>query len=296
MRRNIVVIDEELCTGCGDCVPACHEGALRIIEGKARLVSDHFCDGLGACLGVCPEGAITIEEREAEAYDERKVMEEMVQKGPATVAAHLDHLREHGELEYLRQAKEYLAEHGLTAAMMRPTGLPVALAPRLTGGCPGSRSMQLGAGVAERSSAAQVGAEPQSRLGTWPVQLALVPPRAPYLAGADLLVAADCVPFAYAGFHERLLRGRVLLIGCPKLDDIDFYREKLVAILEQNEVRSVTVARMEVPCCSGLVGAVRAAVAVAGTPVPVAEVVVGLRGTVAQQDNGFGSGRLGARS
>lgn len=282
MNRSIVSIDEELCNGCGDCIPACHEGALQIIEGKARLVSDFFCDGLGACLGVCPVGAITIEEREAEGYDERKVMEQIVPKGAATVAAHLEHLIEHGELEFYRQAVEYLEERGLApAAAPSPCASAFAAAPGLDGGCPGSRVTQLSAGApVALAAAAPASAQPQTRLGTWPIQLSLVPVQAPFFSDAHLLVAADCVPFAHAGFHDRFLDGRVLVIGCPKLDDIDMYAAKLSAIFRHNEIRSVTVARMEVPCCTGIVRAVQVALAGGGKPLPFTEAVVAVDGTL----------------
>ncbi len=209
--RKIVKIDEEKCNGCGQCVTACAESAIEIIDGKAKLVSDVYCDGLGACLGECPQDAITIEEREAPGFDEEAV--------------------EHRQ-----------------AALKKPGPLPC--------GCPGTAVRTMGAKPAAAPDAGESGT---SQLGHWPVQLRLVPPGAPFLKGADLLISADCVPFAVPDFHERYLAGRAVLVGCPKLDDIEFYREKLKDIFREAAPRSVTVLRMEVPCCAGIVHAVRQA-------------------------------------
>jgi ferredoxin len=233
--RNVVKIDEELCDGCGDCVPACEEGAIQVIDGKARLVSDVYCDGLGACLGECPQGAITIEEREAEDFDEQ------------AVARHLHRLE--------RRA-----------------------APTLECGCPGSAVRTLDpAGSVARGSASDEG---PSELGNWPVQIKLVPVQAPWLDGADLLIGADCVPFAYRAFHSRFLAGRTLLVGCPKLDDAHLYVEKLAEMFRLNDVHSVEVAIMEVPCCMGLEHIVQAAVRASGRQIPVKLTVVGVKGDI----------------
>lgn len=240
MKRQIVRIDEEKCNGCGVCLPSCAEGALQIVNGKARLVADKLCDGLGACLGACPQGALLIEERQAAAFDE------------AAVYAHLhSHLPE--------QSSE------------QPYGC----------GCPGTHARVLAAksipaGLPESAS------EP-SALGQWPVQLKLLNPEAPFLREADLLIAADCVPFAYASFHRDLLRGRTLAVGCPKLDDTPAYVEKLAQIIGRNKPRSVTVAYMEVPCCSGLVSVVREAARRSGYSLPIETVKVALDGTIADR-------------
>jgi Pyruvate/2-oxoacid:ferredoxin oxidoreductase delta subunit len=238
--RNVVKIDEDLCDGCGDCVPACEEGAIQIIDGKARLVSDVYCDGLGACLGECPQDAISIVEREADDFDE------------AAVAKHLEKLGSGPE------------EHG------HP--------PALACGCPGSASRSLEPPPVHGDQGTE-DAGP-SMLRNWPVQIKLVPVQAPYLDGADLLIAADCVPFAYRGFHGRFLAGKTLLVGCPKLDDAEFYIEKLTQLFVHNEVRSVEIAIMEVPCCMGLEHIVGRAVQASGKQIPVTMSVIGVRGEI----------------
>lgn len=271
-KRKIINIDEQKCNGCGLCIPNCPEGALQIIDGKARLISDLFCDGLGACIGHCPEGAIQIEEREAKPYDERKVMANVVKQGPNVIKAHLEHLRDHGEHGYLKEAIDYLKENNMEV----PASLSSGHGPGHSG-CPGSKMMDFRSArpssVVPRPSAAQA-----SELGQWPVQIMLVPPHAPYLDNADLLIAADCVPFAYAAFHEDLLRGKALLIGCPKLDDVDYYKEKITEIIKNNNIKSVTYAHMEVPCCFGLVGIIEEAITQAGKEVPFKETVISIRG------------------
>jgi ferredoxin len=243
--RPIIRIDEEKCDGCGLCRTACHEGAIAIVEGKARLVSETYCDGLGACLGECPRGAITIEEREAEAFDEEAVA---------------------------RARKE------------EKTVMPLPC------GCPGTQARSLKglskpdiAGVPPRENETKSAAE-ASRLGNWPVQLTLVPVNAPYLKGADLLLAADCTAFACPGFHERFLEGRVLLAGCPKLDDAAFYEEKLASILSGNGIRSLEVVYMEVPCCGGLVRLAQSAVEKARASLSLVLTRVGIEGDVLERE------------
>lgn len=232
--RRIVRIDEEKCDGCGLCVPSCAEGAIKIIDGKARLVADGLCDGLGNCLGECPRDAISIEEREADAFDEALVRETTSHTPP------------------------------------QPARPPL-------GGCPGSmmRTRRPVATVAEAGSGRS-----ESQLTNWPVQLMLLSPAAPYLRGAKLLISADCVPFAFADFHRRLLPGRVVAVGCPKLDDVGYYQEKLAEILARNEVESVEVAFMEVPCCHRLVQMVGSAMEAAGCAAPLRLVRIGIDGEV----------------
>jgi ferredoxin len=276
MKREIIKIDEEKCTGCGECIPNCPEGALQIIDGKAKLVGDLFCDGLGACIGHCPEGAISVEKREAEEYDERRVMENVVQEGPHVIKAHLEHLKEHGQTEYLIQAVGFLKERGIKNPLHDPLQT-VASAPSSGCGCPGSRVIDLRVEDAP-APAAEPSTAHQSRLRQWPVQITLVPPTAPYFKNAHILLAADCVPFAFAPFHEELLDGKILLVGCPKLDDANFYHEKIAEILKTNDILSITVAYMEVPCCMGMVQVARAAVSRSGKEIPVDTVKIGIRG------------------
>jgi len=274
-KRKIIRIEEEKCNGCGQCIPNCPEGALRIIDGKARLVSDLFCDGLGACIGHCPQGAITTEEREAAPYDERKVMENIARQGKNVIAAHLEHLKSHGEGRYLKEAMDYLKEKGMEVPSPEMPGHRAH-----HGTCPGSAVMDL-----RKKSEAGGRSGPKARrnggvscLRQWPVQIMLVPVNAPFFNGADLLVVADCVPFAYADFHEDILRGKILLVGCPKLDDAHLYEEKLTEILKQNDVRSVTSVHMEVPCCFGLVQLLKSAVDASGKKVPFEDITIGIHG------------------
>jgi len=270
-KRKIIRIDENKCNGCGECLPNCPEGAIQVIAGKARLVSDLFCDGLGACLGHCPQAAISIETRETQAYDEEKVMENIAGQGAEVIAAHLKHLREHGEREYMRRALAFLRAKGIA--------LPEAVNGHDHGsrGCPGAKVMDFRRerGETLRQTAARQG----SQLRQWPVQMALAPAEAPYFDGADLLIAADCVGFACADFHRDLLKGRILLVACPKLDDLQAHKDKINRIIRQNSLKSVTYARMEVPCCAGLKDIIRQALADCGkTDIPFNEVVIGIKG------------------
>jgi NAD-dependent dihydropyrimidine dehydrogenase PreA subunit len=250
MIREIVKIDEDKCNGCGLCVPGCAEGAIRIVDGKARLIADNLCDGLGACLGHCPQDAIIIEKRPAEEFDEVAVEEHLKSTGRAAAA--------HSEP----------AHSGSPSVQVQSFATPI------TGGCPSARLMSFDkpAVPAEESPVRT------SELRQWPVQMHLVPPSAPFLKNADLLLAADCVPFAYADFHRDFLQGRALLIGCPKLDDGQAYLQKLTAILSQNEIRSLTVLHMEVPCCSGLIMLARQAIAASGKSVPLETTRIGIQG------------------
>lgn len=261
ITRLIVRIDEEKCNGCGECVPGCAEGALKIVNGKAKLLAENLCDGLGACLGHCPQGAITTEEQLVEEFDE------------AAVAAHLG-----------RQTPA----HAFTP---EPAPVPVPAVQRMPqihghahgSGCPGSQ-LRFFADRAAAPAPQPEASETPSRLSQWPVQLTLVPPAGPIWQGADVLLAADCVPFAYAGFHEKLLAGKTLAIACPKLDDVQPYVRKLTQIFASNPVRSVTVAIMEVPCCSGLLRATQMALSQSGrTDIELQAVVVGVDGILRER-------------
>jgi ferredoxin len=286
MKRQIITIDEKLCTGCGDCIPACPEGALQVIDGKARLISDLFCDGLGACVGKCPTGAMRVETREAEPYDERRVMHESIAKaGPNVIAAHLRHLSGHGESNYLQTALDYLKEQGIPNPLEAGTSAGPAGQAHHGGGCPGSRTMDLRGSVTTAPSFTTSTATTPGELRQWPIQLHLVTPVAPYYQGSDLLLAADCTAFAAGDFHSRLLRGRSLAIACPKLDiEMERYVEKLTAMIDMAQVNTITVAIMEVPCCGGLMGLVSKALEKAKRRVPVKQVVMSVAGEILSEE------------
>ena len=238
VMRNIVKIDEEKCNGCGQCVDACAEGAIEIIDGKAKLVSEIYCDGLGACLGHCPEDAITIEQREADNFDEQ------------ATEAHL------AKKKSPQQQSNFV--------------------------CPGIMAKDLRKqGDNDESIAGDV----SSQLGQWPVQLKLVSPRAPYFANADLLLVADCVPFAMGDFHDKFLKNHSIAVGCPKLDDSRFYIDKLAEIIKLNELNSLTVIHMEVPCCSGLTHIAKEAIVGSGVKMSFEDITIDLRGNVAKTEN-----------
>ena len=237
MKRRIIEIDENKCNGCGACAAACHEVAIAMVDGKARLMRDDYCDGLGDCLPTCPTGAITFVEREAAAYDEQAVMENKQRK-------------------------------------MRKEGMTLPC------GCPGSQSRQIQ--HAEGGSTEMPRIEQTSRLSQWPVQIKLVPVNAPYFDGARLLIAADCTAYAYAAFHERFIKGHITLVGCPKLDGVD-YSEKLTEIIRENNIKSVTVVRMEVPCCGGLEMAAKKALQQSGKFIPWQVVTVTVDGRLVEE-------------
>jgi Pyruvate/2-oxoacid:ferredoxin oxidoreductase delta subunit len=235
--RNIVKIDEEKCNGCGQCVNACAEGAIQIIDGKAKLVSETYCDGLGACLGHCPEDAITIEQREATEFDEDATKKHLVEEQKARMQADF--------------------------------------------ACPGMMAKK----IREKADTSETpGGEVPSQLTHWPVQLKLISPAAPCFADADLLLVADCVPFAMGDFHNRFLKKHSIAVGCPKLDDVEFYIEKFAKILQANKLKSLTVVHMEVPCCFGLTEIAKKAIALAEVDLPFKDVTVALDGSISKTD------------
>ncbi len=243
--RPMIRIDEELCNGCGECVVACAEGALQIIDGKARVVNEVFCDGLGACIGECPTGALVIEEREAPGFDEK------------AVEKHLAGMK----------AKEKAFEH-------EHAEKPLAC------GCPGSMARSIDRSSSRHGESIEQTGPVISQLTNWPVQIHLIPVKAPYLDNAKLLIAADCVPFAMADFHRRYIKDHVVLVGCPKLDDADAYMKKLSAIFKENDIREITVTYMEVPCCFGLVHLVKQAVADSGKDIETIYTKIGIDGEI----------------
>lgn len=254
-KRKIVKIDESLCNGCGECVSSCAEGAIQIIDGKARLVSDQYCDGLGACLGECPQGAISIEEREAKSFDEAAAKEHLHRQAHGDGHHHHDHQKHH---------HGHHQHHEHHAA-----------------GCPGAAMRQLG----QRPAAEGEQGDLSSQLRQWPVQLHLVSPLAPYFKGADLLLAADCVAYAYGAFHSRFLKGRSIAVACPKLDSQqEVYLDKLVTMIDEAKINTLNVVIMEVPCCSGLMRLAQAALSKAKRKVPIKEIVVSLEGEVLSEE------------
>ncbi len=249
--RKIIQIDEELCDGCGNCVPSCAEGALQIIDGKARVIADLYCDGLGACLGECPMGALEIVEREADEFDEEAVEELLAQK---------------------KQEE------------------PARAAPAFSGGCPSARLQAFGspapataAGPQADLSGTDAAELTQSALSHWPVQIMLVPPTAPFLKGADLLVLADCVPVAFPTVHRDFIKGKAVMMGCPKLDNAQFYIEKFAQICKESGVKRITAVVMEVPCCGGLPMIIKKGMEMAGVNIPMEEVVISTRGKILQR-------------
>lgn len=280
MKRKIIKIDQDKCNGCGLCIPNCPEGAIQMIDGKARLISDLFCDGLGACIGHCPEGAIDVEEREADPYDEKKVMENIVKQGPNTIKAHLEHLEEHGETEYYKEAVEFLKDNGINIPESGGGGSNHAHSPE---GCPGAKMMDFS--EKEPATAADEEGRRPSELRQWPVQLHLVPPGAPYFKGKDVVLAADCVAYAMADFHKDLLKGKSLAIACPKLDtDQEIYLAKIKALIEETGINTLTVVTMEVPCCRGLLMMAKKASDGAGRKIPVKHIVVSIQGDITKNE------------
>jgi Fe-S-cluster-containing hydrogenase component 2 len=286
MKRKIIQIDDEKCNGCGLCIPNCQEGALQIIDGKARLISDLFCDGLGACIGHCPEGAIEIIEREAEAYNERKVMEIISTKGRNTILAHLEHLRDHNEQEYLKEAIEFIKEKNIN--MSENNNELVTPQPVVFGGCPGSRTMDFHAKEGKASTTPEspvTYTDTPSELKQWPVQLHLLNPQASYFRNADVVLAADCAAFAMGNFHSRFMKGKSIAIACPKLDsNKESYIQKLSSMIVDTKINSLTVVMMEVPCCGGLLQMAQTARANAGRNIPIKQAIVSLQGEVIEED------------
>jgi NAD-dependent dihydropyrimidine dehydrogenase PreA subunit len=248
-KRQMIKIDEDKCTGCGECIVACPEGALAMVDGKARVVKESFCDGLGACIGECPEGALTIEEKVVDEYDEEGVIKHIKDSNPEMLDKHVAHMKAHG-IE--------IPEHLLHDE--KPC-------------CPHAQMMQW-----EKESTGIASARISSELTQWPVQMNLVPIKAPYFQNADLVLVADCVPIAYANFHQDFLKGNAIAMGCPKFDDAQGYMDKLAAILQNSEVKSLTVVVMEVPCCRGMEMIAREAMKRSGKKIPVKTIVVGIRG------------------
>lgn len=274
MKRTVIKINEELCNGCGLCVTGCHEGALQIIDGKAVLISDTYCDGLGACIGECSVGAIEFEEREAVPYSEVAVMQRLVPKGEKTILAHLKHLKEHGEIALYQEATEYLKEHQIHIDL----GVGA-----LGCGCPGAMAHSFK--PADIAAIGTVAPLQRSELTQFPVQMHLLNPEASFLQGADMLFAADCTAFASGEFHSRFLKGKALAIACPKLDSqTEIYVEKLVKMIDDTKINTLTVLIMEVPCCNGLLNIALMARDKAIRNIPLKTIVLTRSGEIKSED------------
>ncbi|MGB9695752.1 MAG: ATP-binding protein [Ignavibacteria bacterium] len=279
MKRNIITIDESKCDGCGICVDACMEGALQIIGGKARLITEFYCDGLGACIGECPQGAITMEEREAEPYDEIAVIDRLSKYGEKTILAHLRHLKAHKETALLNQALEYLRQINIffeeskldNQVMEEKKSYPVYSS------CPGTIPVQLNSETTETSQS--------SALRQWPVQLHLVNPLAPYFREADVILTADCIAYCMGDFHNKYLKNKSIAIACPKLDsNLENYIEKIKEMIDTAKINTLTVMVMEVPCCSGLIKIGQLATKQSTRKIPLKFIQVSISGKVLNEE------------
>lgn len=277
-KRKIIKINEEACNGCGECIPNCPEGALQVIDGKARLISDIFCDGLGACIGHCPQEAITTEEREAEEYDEKKTMKNIVKAGKSTIIAHLKHLKDHGETTYLQEALGYLKENNIDVNFnVDPPKTPCTSYPA----CPGSQVKKFSSETQENEGRGLR----QSHLQQWPVQFHLLPANAPFFQGSDMILVADCVAYTIGDFHKQYLKGKTLAIACPKLDsDLEDYLDKLISLIDEVKINTLTVITMQVPCCSGLLGIAKKASEEASRKIPIKSIVISIKGEILKEE------------
>jgi ferredoxin len=259
VKRKIIKIDEELCNGCGNCIPSCPEQAIQIVDTpkgpKARLVKEFYCDGLGACLGSCPTGALTIEERETEPYNEEATIARIKEVAPEMLDTHLKHLKEHAN--ELPEHHSHKMHEGVSS-------------------CPSAQVLHW----EEKKKTEEKITKIPSELRQWPIQLHLVPPFAPYFQNADIIIVADCVPFAYANFHQDFLKEKAIAIGCPKLDDVDAYTKKIAEIIKTANPKSIKVVHMEVPCCFGLVHIVKQALNQVKKDIPFEEVTIGIKGEI----------------
>jgi len=283
-KRKIIKIDEEKCNGCAECIPNCPEGAIQIIDAKARLISDLFCDGLGACLGHCPQGAITIEQREAEEYNENKVMANIVKQGPNVIKAHLEHLKEHAQEKYFREAVDFLRINKIKVPV-ELEGVFSHKGGHMPGfsGCPGSKMFDFREKGEKEAGVANV--KIKSQLRQWPIQLHLISPAAPYYQGQDVLLSADCVAYALGSFHQDYLNGKSIAIACPKLDEgQDIYVEKIKSWFEDAKINTLTVMIMQVPCCMGLLETAKEALKQSKRKVPVKYIVVSIQGEILQEE------------
>ena len=280
MKRTIIKINEDICNGCTICVNGCHEGALQIIDGKAVIISDLYCDGLGACIGECPVGAIELEEREAIPYSEEAVMQQIVPKGEKVISAHLNHLKVHGEMELYQQGVDYLKQNNIHIEMIEQSEKSKMNKEPLSGGCLGT--------MAQSFKPTQIvipGAIHRSELTQFPVQMHLLNPQSKCFMESDLLLAADCTAFASGEFHSRFLKGKSLAIACPKLDSkTDLYIDKLVMMIDDAKINTLTVLTMEVPCCNGLLSIALKAREKAIRNIPIKSIVISVNGEMKNEE------------
>lgn len=275
MKRKIIKIDEAKCNGCGLCIPNCPEGAMQIIDGKAKLVNDAFCDGLGACLGHCPEGAISVEEREAASYDEDEVIKNIAAEGNETIKEHLHHLKEHNQLGDLEKAVAYLEKNNIPVPKIDNPEVK-----KMPAGCPGMQSMSL----KKNKDTTRQNPNASSALTNWPLQMHLINPASPHFVKSDLLIAADCSAFAAGNFHHEFLKNKTLTIACPKLDTgQDIYLEKVKTLIDEAKVNTITVMTMVVPCCHGLLALVQRAASESENKIPVKHILLSLEGEVLEE-------------
>lgn len=290
MKRTIIKIDEEKCNGCGNCVTGCHEGALQLIDGKARMVSELYCDGLGACIGDCLQGAIILEEREAEPYNEIATIERIAQNGESTILAHIKHLLDHNEKEFAQQAINYLQQNNIkidTSKIKNNVNSNNTMNKQEHehhSVCPGSKTIDFRENGQNNNENNQITDNP-SQLRQWPIQLHLLSPTAAYFKGADVLLAADCVAFAMGNFHQKYLKGKSLAIACPKLDsNKEVYIEKITSMIDEAKINTLTIMMMEVPCCGGLLQMTKMALESAKRKIPVKSVYVSLQGEIISEE------------
>jgi len=279
VKRKIIKIDNNKCNGCGLCIPNCAEGALQIIDGKARLISDLFCDGLGACIGHCPQGAISFETREADKYNEIKVLEtNIIPAGKNTIIAHLKHLLDHNEKELYGKAITFLKSKGIDIDE------DLKMENRKFQGCPGSiqKSFEKIKDTDENENTID---QISSELSHWPVQLHLVLPDAQYFRNKDIVIAADCSAYSYGNFHQKFLKNKSLVIACPKLDSgLETYVEKIITMIEVALINTITIVRMQVPCCGGLTTIVNKAISKCNRKVPVKEIIISINGEIIKEE------------
>lgn len=299
MKRTVIKIDEDLCNGCGNCVEGCHEGALQLIEGKAVMISDLYCDGLGACIGECPVGAIELIEKETEPYSEEAVMERIHVKGERVVIAHLQHLKNHGEIEWFNQGVEWCRNNNFKIDLSKIAESPAvasnhhepASSPEGKGmacGCPGSMERDFRGSAPVPAPAQSISFQSNanlSELKQWPVQLHLLNPAASYFQSGDVLLASDCSAFTHGSFHQTFLKNKALAIACPKLDsNLNTYVEKLVAMIDQSRINTLTVLIMEVPCCGGLLQIAKRAKELASRNIPLKVMVMSIKGEILKEE------------